>query len=214
MIEIEYKGGNGITIKSSQAKAVVDPKLSVHGGLKDMKIKGEIEIATEDRFALNDPEAAVIINGPGEYGVADFDIAGYSAARHIDGPEDEKLATNYRIKVGSDARIALLGNVAAKLNEDQLENIGVVDVLILPVGGNGYTLDAKNAAAIVKNIEPKVVIPVSYSDKAINYEVPQDDVELFIKELGAPIVEKVNKYKLKNANSLPDTLTVVQIERS
>lgn len=213
MIEIEYKGGNSLTIKSNQGKMMIDPNLSMNG-LGSLKTAGNIELATEDRFSVKDPDALVIINGPGEYGIADFDIAGFSALRHIDGEGDEKLSTVYRIEVGAEARIGLIGNIANKISEDQYEKIGVIDILIIPVGGNGYTLDAKDAAAIVKHVEPKVVIPVSYSDSGIKYEVPQDSVELFVKELGTQNVETVSKYKVKNAMTLPEVLTVVQIERS
>ena len=213
MIEIEYKGGNGVTIKSNQAKMSIDPNLSAIG-LKNLKTIGDIELSTEDRFSVKDQDSLVLINGPGEYGIADFDVAGFSALRHIDGEGDEKLSTIYRIEVGSEARIGLLGNVAAKISDEQYERIGVVDILIIPVGGNGYTLDAKDAAVIVKNIEPKVVIPVSYSDSGLKYEVPQDDVELFVKELGTQNVETVSRYKVKNASTLPDVLTVIKIERS
>ena len=213
MIEIEYKGGNSLTIKSNQGKMMIDPNLSMNG-LGSLKTAGNIELATEDRFSVKDPDALVIINGPGEYGIADFDIAGFSALRHIDGEGDEKLSTVYRIEVGAEARIGLIGNIANKISEDQYEKIGVIDILIIPVGGNGYTLDAKDAAAIVKHIEPKVVIPVSYNDSGIKYEVPQDSVELFVKELGTQNVETVSKYKVKNAMTLPEVLTVMQIERS
>lgn len=212
MIEIEYKGGNSVTIKSNQAKIVVDPNLSVVG-LKPLSAKGLIELSTEDRFSVKDSEALVIINGPGEYGIADFDVAGFPVLRHIDGEGDEKLSTYYRIEAGSDARIGLIGN-AAKLSDDQLENLGVLDILIIPVGGNGYTLDGKDAAALVKSIEPKVVIPVSYADKGLKYEVPQDELEIFVKELGNPVVEQVNKYKVKSASALPEVLTVVEVARS
>ena len=213
MIEIEYKGGNSLTIKSNQGKMMIDPNLSMNG-LGSLKTAGNIELATEDRFSVKDPDALVIINGPGEYGIADFDIAGFSALRHIDGEGDEKLSTVYRIEVGAEARIGLIGNIANKISEDQYEKIGVIDILIIPVGGNGYTLDAKDAAAIVKHVEPKVVIPVSYSDSGIKYEVPQDSVELFVKELGTQNAETVSKYKVKNAMTLPEVLTVMQIERS
>ncbi len=213
MIEIEYKGGNSLTIKSNQGKMMIDPNLSMNG-LGSLKTAGNIELATEDRFSVKDPDALVIINGPGEYGIADFDIAGFSALRYIDGEGDEKLSTIYRIEVGAEARIGLIGNIANKISEDQYEKVGVVDILIIPVGGNGYTLDAKDAASVVKHVEPKVVIPVSYSDSGIKYEVPQDSVELFVKELGTQNVETVSKYKVKNAIALPDILTVVHIERS
>jgi L-ascorbate metabolism protein UlaG (beta-lactamase superfamily) len=112
-----------------------------------------------------------------------------------------------------DVRVAVLGNIDPKLSEDQLEGIGVIDILILPVGGGGYTLDATSAASLVRQIDPKVVIPVHYADDALKYEVPQDTLETFVKELGAP-VETAARYKVKAASSLPATLTVVEVTRS
>lgn len=213
MIEIKYKGANAFTITSNRGKLVVDPNITAFG-LKNPKTADNIELATEDRFSVKDPDASVIINGPGEYGVADFDISGFSTLRHIDGEGDEELSTVYRVQVGTEARIGIIGNIASKLSDEQYENIGVVDILILPVGGNGYTLDAKDAAAIVRSVEPKVVIPVSYADKGVKYEVPQDDVDLFISELGTQNVEQTSKYKVKSASTLPEVLTIVQLERS
>ena len=64
MIEIEYKGGNGVTIKSNQAKMSIDPNLSAIG-LKNLKTTGDIELATEDRFSVKDQDSLVLINGPG-----------------------------------------------------------------------------------------------------------------------------------------------------
>lgn len=211
MLDIEYKGGNTVVFTTKKTVLVADPKTSVVG-LKDTIVKGAVEIATEPRFALNSSEMQLAIEGPGEYEIGDFSLRGIAAQRHIDADEAEKIGTIYRIEVG-DLRLALLGNVAPKLNEGQLEEIGVVDIVILPVGGNGYTLDATSAAGIVRQIDPKAVIPVHYEDGAVKYEVPQDTLETFTKELGAP-VETVGKYKLKGSVSLPAVLTVVQVERS
>jgi L-ascorbate metabolism protein UlaG (beta-lactamase superfamily) len=118
----------------------------------------------------------------------------------------------YRVEIG-DVRLAVLGNIESKLTEDQLESLGVIDLLILPVGGGGYTLDATSAAAIVRQIGPKAVIPVHYADSALQYEVPQDTLEVFTKELAAP-VETVSKYKVKSAASIPQVLTVIELTRS
>jgi L-ascorbate metabolism protein UlaG (beta-lactamase superfamily) len=211
MFEIEYKGGNTVVIATKKATLVVDPKQSIVG-LKDLVIKEAIEIATESRFALNSETARLSLEGPGEYEVADFSIRGTAAQRHLDAETDELVATIYRIEIG-DVRIALLGNIFGKLSEEQLEALGVVDILVLPVGGGGYTLDATAAAALVRLIDPKVVIPVHYADKALKYEVPQDDLNTFTSELGAP-VETVPKYKVKSAASIPQTLIVVEVARS
>lgn len=211
MFELEYKGGNSLVIASKKTVLTVDPKASLIG-LKDLKVKDTVELATEARFCVESPDAAIIIEGPGEYEVGDFTIQGIAATRHIDTPEQEKLSTMYRIESG-DVRTALIGNIDPKLSEEQLEAIGVVDVLVLPVGGGGYTLDATSAAAIVRQIEPKVVIPVHYAAAGVAYEVPQDTLEVFVKELGAP-VEQVGKAKIKAASALPAVMTVWEVARS
>ena len=211
MFEIEYRGGNTVVIATKKATLVVDPKLSVIG-LKDVAVKGAIEVATEERLALASDAARLTIEGPGEYEAADFSIRGTAAQRHVDTEDSGLQSTIYRIEIG-DIRIALLGNIADKLNEDQLEALGVVDILILPVGGGGYTLDATAAAVLARSIDAKAVIPIHYADKALKYEVPQDELSTFISELGAP-VETVPKYKVKSSAAISPVLTVIEITRS
>lgn len=211
MFNIDYKGGNTVVINAKKSTLVADPKSSMVG-IKDVVLKDAVELATEARFALNSSDAKLCIEGPGEYEVGEFSIKGVAAQRHIDNDSDGLLATIYRIRVG-DVNIALLGNVAGKLNDYQLEELSVIDVLILPVGGGGYTLDATSAVGIVRQIDPKIVIPVHYADNVLEYEVPQDTLETFTGELGAP-VETVNKYKLKSSASLPSVITVIEITRT
>lgn len=210
MLDIEYKGANGIILATKNTTVIADPKISV-AGLKDIKTADEVELATESRFLVS-KAAKLIIDRPGEYEIGDFSIHGIAASRHID-TTDEKDATIYRLEAG-DMRVALLGNIAPKLNEEQLEALGVIDILIIPVGGNGYTLDATSAAALVRQIDPKVVIPIHYADDAITYEVPQDSLETFTKELGAPVEPTTAKLKIKGSSSLPQSLTVLAVARS
>ncbi len=209
MFEIEYKGAGTIIIATKKSKLISDPKLSLVG-LKDIEPKGMIEVATEARFAVGSKEATIQIEGPGEYEVGDFSIRGIPAQRHLD--SDGFGSTIYRIEV-ADARIALIGNIDPKLTDDQLEDIGVVDIVVIPVGGSGYTLDATAAALLVRKIDAKVVIPVHYNDKALTYEVPQDEFETFQKELGG-LVEEVDKLKVKTAGALPQALTVYKLALS
>jgi len=212
MFDIEYKGGNGVVITTPKVQLVVDPRLSLVG-LKDLSVKDAVEVATEPRFVVNDEAAKLQIEGPGEYEIGEVSIQGIKATRHIDTEADEQISTMYRIGVG-DVRIAVLGNVASKLSDEQLEDIGVIDILIIPVGGNGYTLDAVSAATIVRQVEPHVVIPVHYADNALKYEVPQDDVERFAKELAAAVEDASPKYKVKSTASIPQALTLVKLARN
>jgi len=211
MFEIEYKGANCVIISTKKTRLVTDPKLSIVG-LSDILTKESVELATEERFAVNDPESTLVIDSPGEYGVGDLHISGFAAQRHIDSEKENKLATIYRVEIG-EARIGVLGNIFGKLSDDQLEQLGVLDVLIIPVGGNGYTLDAKSAVDLIHIIDPKVVIPVHYDDSKIKYEVPQNDLQSFISELGVP-VETMAKYKVKQMPFVPDSMTMIELTRS
>jgi L-ascorbate metabolism protein UlaG (beta-lactamase superfamily) len=211
VFDVEYKGGNAVVITTKKSKLVVDPKLSGLG-LKDVNTKDAVVIATEESLVAGTSDSSLVIDGPGEYEVGDFSIRGVAARRHIDTENDVNKATVYRVEIG-DVRIAVLGNIDYRLNDDQLEEIGLVDIVIVPVGGGGYTLDATNAAALVRKIDCKVAIPVHYADKAVHYEVPQEEVGVFVKEFGGEH-EVTPKYKVKSAASVPTSTTVIEITRS
>jgi len=207
-MEIEYKGANCVVITTKKATLTVDPKLSLVG-LKDITPKDAISLATQAEFGLTNE--AVAIDRPGEYEVSNISVVGVPAKRAID-HEDVKKATMYRIATG-EVNIAVIGHVTTPLTEEQLEALGIVDVVIVPVGGNGYTLDAHQAVAAVRQLDPKVVIPTHYDDKAVKYEVPQMELEPFLKELGAEQHEVMPKWKVKNG-IIPDTLQVIELTRT
>jgi L-ascorbate metabolism protein UlaG (beta-lactamase superfamily) len=108
--------------------------------------------------------------------------------------------------------VVILGHIYPELSEAQLEQIGLADVTIVPVGGMGYTLDGAGALNVIKQIEPKVVIPTHYSDKAIRYEVPQAELTDAIKNLGMEISESTAKFKIK-PSELSDSTKLVILER-
>lgn len=211
MFDIEYKGGNTVIISTKKSSLVTDPKMSVNGE-KDIIIKDGVELVTEERFATRNEDYKLTISYPGNYEILDFIIAGYPEKRHIDNDSEGKKSVIYSIDV-SGVKIGLLGNIGPNISDNQLENLGVLDILILPIGGGGYTLDATSAASIARRSDAKVIIPVHYSDDGIKYEVPQSDFSLFAKELGSE-VEKTSKYKVKSAAALPEKMTIVQIERT
>ncbi len=210
MFDIEYKGANAVIFTTKNVKVVFDPRLSLVGK-KDLSVEDVVEVLTEDRFASTVGNPRVQFDGPGEYEVADVGLAGFPAQRHIDAEGNN--STIYKLLIGG-VRIAVLGNIDPKLSEEQLEQIGVTDIVVLPVGGGGYTLDATAAVVIVKQIDPRVVIPVHYSDPELAYEVPQDVLDTFLKEVGASGIDAGTKWKVKSAEALPEQLTVVKIDRS
>lgn len=209
-MEIEYKGGNCVVISSKKEEIVTDPNLSSIG-LKDQGLKATVQLLTQPSFAAPSSDETVVVDGPGEYEVHNCSIAGIAANTHT-APEGKRTATMYRLNI-DDINVAILGHIAAKLDDDQLEAIGVVDVLVLPVGGYGYTLEPKQAVDLVRTIEPKIVIPVHYAEDDIKYEVPQVPLDEFLKELGTAPEEPVAKLKLKDG-TLPEKLTVYRLTRT
>jgi len=144
---------------------------------------------------------------PGEYEISGIAMKGIAARGHMD-EANQKTATIYTIASG-DTKIVVVGHIFPELSEEQLEQIGTVDLAIIPVGGNGYTLDGVGALSIIKKIEPKVVIPTHFADKAIKYEVPQQELAAALKGLGMEPAETTTRYKARPSEPTTSTLLVV-----
>jgi L-ascorbate metabolism protein UlaG (beta-lactamase superfamily) len=86
------------------------------------------------------------------------------------------------------------------LTTDQLEKIGAVDVLLVPVGGT-YTIEAKDAVKVISQIEPKIVIPMHYL--LPKHKEKLDDVDKFLKAMGSKSIEPQNKLTIKQKD-LPE----------
>ncbi len=206
-MDIERKGGNCVVISHKKYSFVVDPKLSQFG-LKDQG-DATAQILTHRSSVATGNDDTVVIDGPGEYEVHNCSIKGVAAEAYSD--ESNEKATIYRLEL-DDCTVAIVGHIKPKLTDEELETIGVVDILVIPVGGYGLTLDPKEAVEVVKAIGPKAIIPTHYSEEGVKYEVPQASLEDFLKELGAH-QETLAKLKLK-ASLLPETLTVYELTRT
>jgi len=114
----------------------------------------------------------------------------------------------YRVEA-DDIRVGVVGHIFPELSDAQLEALGTIDVLIIPVGNSGYTMDAVGALNLIKKIEPKLVIPTHYDDKAIKYPVPQVSLEEALKGLAMEPKETVPKLKVKPAELAENTELVV-----
>src|SRR2546430_11566135 len=138
-MEIQFHGANCITISGKQARITVDDNWSDLGG-KSVTKAGDIVLFTGLHTNDAAQSARLVIDQPGEYEVAEVSVFGIAARNHMD-EADVKTATMYKIVV-DDIRILVTGHIYPELSDAQLESIGVVDVMVVPVGGNGYTLDA------------------------------------------------------------------------
>jgi L-ascorbate metabolism protein UlaG (beta-lactamase superfamily) len=70
-----------------------------------------------------------------------------------------------------------MGDLGHVLTEKQVEEIGSVDVLLIPVGGY-YTIDSKQAVEVMNQLKPKITIPMHYKTEFINF--PIDTVDNFL----------------------------------
>lgn len=204
-MDVQFYGANCLSLNLKNTRLVVDDNLEAVGKKTIVKA-GDVVLNT---FEAPTPtkEAKIVIDCPGEYEVADISIVGIPAKSHIDPNVDTtmyKVATN-------DIDILITGHIDSHLTEKQLEAIGMCDVLIVPVGGNGYTLDAKGALNVIKEIEPKLVIPTHYGLDGLNYEVPQASLADCLKEMGMEPKSTTQKLRLKSSE-LSDVTQLVVVE--
>jgi L-ascorbate metabolism protein UlaG (beta-lactamase superfamily) len=195
-------------LSAKKAQIVVDDNLDKLG-LKSITKPGDISLRTSREFPER-TEAVFRAELPGEYEVSGVVIHGIPARSHMD-EEGKNNAVIYTIQA-DDTKVLVLGHIYQELSEDQLEQIGMVDIAVVPVGGNGYTLDGVGALKVIKQIEPKVVIPTHYVDAKIKYEVPQAPLADAVKGLGMEVSETLAKFKIKPAE-LSDSTKLVVLER-
>lgn len=67
-------------------------------------------------------------------------------------------------------RAAHLGDLGCELKEEQMKQLMDLDVVMIPVGGF-YTIDAKQAKALIDQIQPRLTIPMHYRGKDFGYDV-------------------------------------------
>ena len=206
-MDIQYFGGNCVRLSNKKATIVIDDNLAAIGG-KSVAKAGDICLytSTPESAAAN---SKITIDGPGEFEVSNISIQGVAAKAHVD--QSGTNATIYKI-VTDDLRIAIIGHVYPNLSNTQLEVLGTIDVLCIPVGGNGYTLDPVGALKLIKDIEPKLIIPTHYDDKDLSYPVPQQSLEDALKGLMMEPAETVAKIKAKHGE-LGDIARLVVLER-
>ena len=205
-MDIHFYGANCVRLSDKKASVLIDDNLA-NLGLKSVSKAEDILVYTLEKEHKN--KGNFVIQGPGEYEVSEISIRGIPARAHLDA--DGKRSTMYSIDF-QNIKIGVLGHVHPDLSDEQLEQLGVVDVLVIPVGGNGYTIDANAAAHLIKKIEPKIVIPTHFADPSVKYEVPQADLEQFMKEMGISEFEKNDFVRIKETE-LGEKTTVLVLDR-
>ncbi|HVV66645.1 MAG TPA: MBL fold metallo-hydrolase [Candidatus Saccharimonadales bacterium] len=206
-MDLQFYGANCVSLTSKSTRFVIDDNLAELGGKSIVK-SGDVALYTTPM--ADKPAARLVFDGPGEYEVADISIIGIPARAHVD--ESGENATMFKLVVGENS-VLFTGHIYPELNDVQLEAIGMIDILVIPVGGNGYTVDPVGALKLIKAIEPKLVIPTHYADEVLKYPMPQQELSVALKELGMEPKETVSKFKLKPAE-LTDVTQLVVLEKS
>lgn len=206
-MEIQYYGANCVRFANKQVSISVDDNLDKFG-LKNITHPEDISIFTEKDSS--NQIGRFLINCPGEYEISEVSIIGLPANSHSD---PNKKSTIYSIKI-NDFNTVIVGNVETGFSDEQLEKLGIVDVLVIPVGGHGLTIDAIGAVELIKKIEPKIAIPTHYADQAINYPVEQSAIAEFLKAMGiTEQPEPIKSLAIKDRD-LGDKTSVVILERT
>lgn len=206
-MDITFFGAGTVRLSGKSQTILCDP-FGPESGLGKLPPRVDVVTKSGPEGFGNIPEAQTF-NSPGEFEIGGVMITGVQTRLNID--ESEKRGTTFAIKLDG-VNVVILGNIAPDLSQSQIEPLGTIDVLVVPVGGNGLTMDGAAAAQLVSRLEPSYVIPVHYNDGATKYPVPQDGVDLFLKEIGSQ-PEEIVKLKI-NPRELPEETEVVVLKRA
>lgn len=149
----------------------------------------------------------VVLSGPGEYEVREILVTGISSWH-----DDEKGAQRgrniiYTIRL-DDLVVCHLGDLGHSLPAEDLEKIGDVDIVLVPIGGGDTNLTASVAAEVIHQLEPKVVVPMSYDPDEKKKDSP---FERLLHELGVKELTPVPKLSVTRS-SLPENIQVVALD--
>ena len=148
-----------------------------------------------------------LVTGPGEYEIGGILIIGMATFHDAEGGKQRGKNTVYLMEV-DEISVCHLGDLGNVLTAEQAEEIDNVDVLLLPVGGIS-TIDAALAAKVVRQLEPKAVIPMHYKTEALNREL--EPVGKFLKEIGVEQINPQPKLSITKS-SLPDSTQVFLLD--
>ena len=147
------------------------------------------------------------ITGPGEYEIRGALVIGIATSHDAEGGRKRGRNTVYLMEI-DEVSVCHLGDLGHVLTAAQVEEIGDVDVLLLPVGGVS-TINAPMAAEVVRQLEPKVVVPMHYKTRAISWEL--EPVERFLKEIGIKPITPQPKLSFTKS-SLPASTQVFLLD--
>ncbi|MDO8436250.1 MAG: MBL fold metallo-hydrolase [bacterium] len=213
-MNIIWYGQSCFQITSGQGKGnnvniITDPYDETIG-LKLPKLEAEILCISHNHRDHNNVKAVFgkpfLIAGPGEYEIKGVFVQGIPSSHDEVLGKERGENTIYTIEAEG-IRLCHLGDFGQKeLSEDQLEKIGEVDILIIPVGGV-YTISAKEAVRVMSQIEPPIIIPMHYQLPKLKEKL--DDVDKFLKAMGIKRVEPLSKFSIKKKDILQEEAKII-----
>jgi L-ascorbate metabolism protein UlaG (beta-lactamase superfamily) len=209
-MEITWLGHSCFRIRAKEATVVTDPCDRSSGYSLGRPTADLVTVSIDDPAHNNvagvagDPR---VIDGPGEFEIAGASVVGVTTFRDKEKTADGGRNVAYVIEL-EDLRIGHLGGLGHVPTSDQVEEMGAIDILLVPVGG-GDALDAPPAAETVSLLEPKLVIPMHYKTDVDKAKL--DPVDRFLKEMGAKTTERHAKIAVTRS-SLPDETQVLVLD--
>lgn len=210
-MEVTWYGQALFKLKGKNSTVVMDPYEADFVGFKVPKdLVADTVLISHSHQDHNNADlvsgSPMVFAGPGEYEVKDVVITGISSFHDNEGGRERGLNTIYQI-IMDGLNIVHLGDLGQfKLTEEQVTQIGQVDILMIPVGGI-YTINSKQAAEIVAQLEPKIIIPMHYGVEGLKF--PLEGVDKFLKEMGAENVTPQAKLTITKEKLPAEPMVVV-----
>jgi L-ascorbate metabolism protein UlaG (beta-lactamase superfamily) len=206
-VDITWLGLSCFRIRGSQAIIVTDP-FPPGLGYSLGKLTADIVTVSHPHPSHSYDQGINgehrLVKGPGEYEISGVLILGLSTFHDSVKGQSRGKNTIYLMEIDG-VNVLHLGDLGHALGDDLVEEIGNVDILLLPVGGVS-TINAAMAAEVIRKLEPKVVIPMHYKTAKSNRDL--EPVENFLREMGQAQVEPRPKLTVSRSN-LPLTTEVV-----
>jgi len=195
--------------QNEEVKIVIDP-FNESLGFKIPKLKADILIVTHNHRDHSNIKAVsgnpFLVQGPGEYEVKGVYIKGIPAFHDSSLGKERGRITVFTIET-EEIKICHLSDFGQKeLTEKQLELIGEVNILLIPIGGI-YTINAQESSRIINQIEPQIVIPMHY--KISKLKIKLEELGKFLKVMGIENPEYLNKLSIKSKDLSEEKTKVI-----
>jgi L-ascorbate metabolism protein UlaG (beta-lactamase superfamily) len=214
---IFWHGQSCFQIISSQGKnnhvnIVIDP-YSEDIGLKVPKLEADILLVSHGHHDHNNVKAVggnpFLVSGPGEYEIKEVFIQGIPAFHDSSLGKERGTNTIYTIET-EELKLCHLGDLGQKeLTSEQIDKIGQVDILMIPIGGV-YTISAKEAVKIMSQIEPNIIIPMHYQLPKLKLKL--DGLDKFLKTMGMKKLDSLLKLFIKKKDILPEEAKIIVLQ--